>query len=169
MGVLVATGLVVKDRKLFNTTLVASQAYITSGFWVAALKFLTGRERPSFVTERLQAGTGNWHGPLYQYKKNSFGVKPDGAAFSSFPSGHTAAAFSIASSFAEMYRDKLWVSLVSYTSASLVALSRITENKHWASDVFVAGAIGVLTGKQAVRNYKKLSPSDARTKRKKTL
>jgi len=32
-------------------------------------------------------------------------------------------------------------------------LSRITENKHWASDVFVGAVLGYLCGRQVVNNY----------------
>jgi hypothetical protein len=51
------------------------------------------------------------------------------------------------------YKNRPWIRILSYSTASLIGLSRITENKHWASDVLVGAAIGYLTGKQIVNNY----------------
>jgi hypothetical protein len=51
------------------------------------------------------------------------------------------------------YSDRPAVKIISYTAASIVGLSRITENKHWASDVFIGGILGHLIGRQVVNNY----------------
>jgi membrane-associated phospholipid phosphatase len=45
------------------------------------------------------------------------------------------------------------VPIFAYTAASLIGFSRITENKHWATDVLAGAALGYLTGKQVVNNY----------------
>ena len=75
------------------------------------------------------------------------------AASTSFPSGHTTVIFAAATVYAEEYRNIPWVPYVSYGVATLVGLSRITENKHWISDVFAGAALGYVTGLQVVRNY----------------
>ena len=63
------------------------------------------------------------------------------------------AAFAAATVFAREYKDHLWVPILSYSAATLIGLSRITENAHWASDVFAGAALGYVTGLQVVRNY----------------
>lgn len=158
-----------KNEKLTNTTLLATQSYVTSGIWVSVFKFISGRERPSYYDPQTNQNRGLWHGMFFQFKKDASGNKPDGAQFSSFSSGHAAAAFSIATVYAEMYKDKLWVPVLSYTSASLIGLSRVTESRHWASDVLVSAALGYLCGKQVVRNFHKLNRLGSITHRKKNV
>jgi membrane-associated phospholipid phosphatase len=51
------------------------------------------------------------------------------------------------------YKDKPWVGIVSYSAASLIGLSRITENKHWFTDVATGAVLGYLCGKLVVNNY----------------
>jgi membrane-associated phospholipid phosphatase len=48
-------------------------------------------------------------------------------------------------------------------------LSRITENKHWASDVLVGAALGYLTGKQVVNNYHRYAKLKAPNQPKNTV
>lgn len=160
-------GFIFKNHRLSNATLLATQSYLTSGVWVSVFKFITGRERPSYYDPHTNESNGAWHGPFFQFKKTTNGTKPDGAQFSSFPSGHAAAAFSIATVYAEMYKDKPWVPVLAYAGASLISLSRITETRHWASDVLVSTALGILCGKQVVSNFHKLQRLRAVTQKKK--
>ncbi len=71
-------------------------------------------------------------------RRNRPGNRQDFLPFaSSFPSGHTSSAFAMAGSMAYSYG---WVGAVpAYTVASAIAISRIRENRHWASDI-VGGA-----------------------------
>ena len=73
--------------------------------------------------------------------------------FKSFPSGHTTAAFAAATVYAMEYRKSVVVPIVAYTAASLVGLSRISENKHWATDVLLGATLGYLCGRVVVNNY----------------
>jgi len=148
-GLLSAT---LKNQKGVQTSLLATQAMFTSGAWVTMVKILTGRERP--LTANIAAGIegGKWYGPLAEYNKTLNSNKPE-SAFNSFPSGHTATAFSIAAVFAMQYSDNPAVPIISYSAATLVAISRLTEHKHWASDVFAGAVIGYLCGRQVVSHY----------------
>ena len=161
---LVATGtvgLIIKDRKLVNTTLLATQATITGSAITTSIKFLAGRRRPySFLPSEEARPT--FEGP--------FSKTPDGKSFNhSFPSGHATASFAIVTVFASEYRDKPIVPILAYGLATLVGISRITENKHWSTDVLTGAAIGYLSGKQAVNNFHKLSKKRADGKIKNTL
>ena len=60
----------------------------------------------------------------------------------SFPSGHTIAAFAVATVIARRYPNHRWVPFVSYGIASLVGFSRITNQAHFPSDVFMGAALG---------------------------
>ncbi len=70
----------------------------------------------------------------------------------SFASGHTTSSFALATIFALEYQDKKWVSILSYTMAGLVGLSRIYDNKHWATDVLVGAALGISVGRTIYRH-----------------
>lgn len=57
---------------------------------------------------------------------------------SSFPSGHASSAFATAGSLAYAYGPK--AGIPAYLVATSIAISRVREDRHWASDV-VAGAV----------------------------
>jgi membrane-associated phospholipid phosphatase len=76
--------------------------------------------------------------------------------YQSFPSGHTAAAFAMATVLTEEARyhrskDRVPVAIVTYTAATLSGLSRMYDDKHWASDVIAGAAVGTLTSLAVVR------------------
>ena len=144
-----AYGLISSNNKLVNTTLLASQAYITSGTVMMVLKLLTGRNRPSYYPAGVEAEP-RFLGPVHKKINYSHGSNEN----SSFPSGHSTVAFSVATVFASAYKNNPWVSIVSYTTASLIGASRITENKHWITDVVVGAGLGFVTGKLVVNNYR---------------
>ena len=143
-----AYGLLFKKEKILNTTLLATQAYITGGMIESIAKYLSGRQRPSYFGVDTM-GTPRFHGPI-----SILGRKYNGQTVSSsFPSGHTTVAFAAATVFAIEYRNKPWVPVLAYSTASLIGISRITENRHWATDVLVGAALGYLSGRQVVNNY----------------
>jgi membrane-associated phospholipid phosphatase len=60
----------------------------------------------------------------------------------SFPSGHTVVVFSIATTIATEYYDTPVIPIICYTLATLTALSRVNDNKHFLSDVFMGASLG---------------------------
>jgi membrane-associated phospholipid phosphatase len=66
--------------------------------------------------------------------------------YDSFPSMHTASSFAMASVLAATSENFI-TKLSAYSAATFVGLSRIYQNKHWASDVLLAAAIGELSGR----------------------
>jgi membrane-associated phospholipid phosphatase len=148
LGALGAYGFIFNNKKMQTTTLLALQSYITGAALQSVVKYISGRQRPYAVDPHSIEAEPTFRGP-FKTARDVQGHKLN----SSFPSGHTTVAFAAATVYALEYKNKPWVPILCYTSASLIGLSRITENKHWATDVIVGAALGYLTGKQVVNNY----------------
>jgi membrane-associated phospholipid phosphatase len=116
---LLASGWLAGDEGLARAGLETAKAGLATMAVVTIIKRGLGRARPLCEC-----------GPV------SFG--PMGAG-RSLPSGHTAAAFAVATALAERTADG-WARVGLYSAASLVGWSRLNDNKHWLSDV-VAGAL----------------------------
>ena len=74
----------------------------------------------------------------------------------SLPSGHTSAAFAFASVVSgetahRWPRAHRIVAPLAYAAATGVGLSRMYDDKHWASDVALGAAVGTLAGRIVVR------------------
>lgn len=73
--------------------------------------------------------------------------RPDKSANNSFPSGHTATAFMMATMLHKEYgttRSPLY-SILGYSLATGTAISRQLNNKHWFSDVLTGAGIGIVS------------------------
>ncbi|WP_421943514.1 phosphatase PAP2 family protein [Pedobacter sp.] len=73
--------------------------------------------------------------------------RPDGSAFNSFPSGHTANSFMNAAFLDKeygQYRHPLY-GIGAYAMASATAVGRQMNNRHWVSDVLAGAGIGLLS------------------------
>lgn len=136
LGLFYLYGHVYDNAKARRTSLLAVESLAISGAFTWTAKMAAQRPRP-FTGESATT----WDGPGF---KNS---NP------SFPSGHTQSAFAIASVIAEEYGTQPYVPPIAYGLASLTGLSRIYDNKHWASDVFFGAAIGYVVGKAVVRYH----------------
>ena len=149
LGALGAYGFVFHQDKMKTTTLLATQAYVTGALVESVLKALSGRQRPYVMDPNSVEAEPTFHGPLYNGGRDADGKRLN----SSFPSGHTTVAFAAATVFALEYRNKPFIPIIAYSAATLIGLSRLTENKHWATDVLVGATLGYLTGRQVVNNY----------------
>ncbi|MDQ2719564.1 MAG: phosphatase PAP2 family protein [Bacteroidota bacterium] len=143
-----AYGVLFKSDKMKTTTLLATQAYITGAALETVLKFLSGRTRPSYYDPGVEAKP-RFLGP---FPKKVKGISSSNLT-SSFPSGHTTVAFAAATVFASEYKNTVYIPVIAYSAATLIGISRITENKHWSTDVLVGAAVGFLAGKNVVNNY----------------
>ena len=148
LGAFGAYGVLFKSEKVKTTTLLATQAVITAVLIEATVKTLTGRTRPNYYGATQEAQP-KFLGPFGNLSKDANGQRSN----SSFPSGHTASAFAAATVFAVEYRNKPIIPIIAYSMATLVGISRVTENKHWATDVFTGAALGYLSGRQVSLNY----------------
>ena len=115
------------------------------------IKLLAGRQRP-FVDiknpDSFQLGRGF-----------------SGDEYRSFPSGHTVVAFAFASTLTRETQfwwphSAFYVGTVFYGGATLVGLSRMYNNMHWASDVMAGAAIGTIVGLKVVK-YTHSHPGNA--------
>lgn len=73
--------------------------------------------------------------------------RPDRSNNHSFPSGHTATAFMLATMLHKEYGQTRspFYSIAGYSLATATALSRQLNNKHWFSDVLTGAGIGILS------------------------
>lgn len=83
---------------------------------------------------------------VYPLKYTVSEARPDTGSKNSFPSGHTAQAFTAATFLSKEYGYKsIWISVGAYSVATTVALFRMLNNRHWISDVLVGAGIGILS------------------------
>lgn len=83
--------------------------------------------------------------------------RPDGADNYSFPSGHTAMAFTAAECLNQEYRDvSPWIGYAGYTVATATGVLRMYNNRHWLSDVVAGAGFGIASAKVAYLLYPKL-------------
>lgn len=132
-------GVLAHNRTVADIGLHATGAIGVASVVGVVLKDALGRARPYAVADSdaydLSFGRGLRSGSAYQ----------------SLPSGHTIAAFALASVVSSEARVR-WphaarlVTPAAYGTATLVALSRIYNNDHWASDVVLGAGIGTMTG-----------------------
>jgi membrane-associated phospholipid phosphatase len=120
-----------KDSYAEKTALLAGEAYASGAVMEIALKMATRRLRPSDIPP-----TGNFSDTFFESHKSALGIN------TSFPSGHTTAAFAVATVFAHRYRQHRWVPWVAYGAAAAVGFSRVTLQSHFPSDVFLGAALG---------------------------
>src|SRR5467141_1355026 len=119
-----------RDDHQRETGILAGEAAINSFGVGTAFKYAFGRERPN-----QGQGLGNFF---------QGGV--------SFPSDHSAVAWSIASVLAHEYPGP-FTQIAAYGLATAVSASRVLGGQHFPSDVVVGGAIGWLIGRQIYRAH----------------
>ncbi len=126
-----------KNKKLQQTVVIWGGSLLINSIVTDQLKISFQRHRPN-------------SGDPY----NTFDWRKGPKLHKSFPSAHTSNIFTTATVFATQYKTTKWVPPVAYAMASLVALSRIYDNAHWASDVLAGAAIGFLSAKAMNGLYK---------------
>jgi len=132
IGGLYLGGRFAENNRLAGTSLTAAKAFVVSAVAAGIVKQLTHRHRPYQDDIPDHA---NWDGPFSSIE------------YTSFPSGHAKSAFSMATVYAMEYRSTIWVPILAYTLATGTAVSRLYDNKHWASDVLIGSALGFVTGR----------------------
>ncbi len=121
---LIISGLVNHDENLTNKGVVLGASILASVAFSTATKYIVARERP--------------------FKKYPDIQKATSAESFSFPSGHTAIAFSTATSLSLAF-PKWYVIVPSYTLAAAVGYSRMHLGVHYPSDVLGGIIVGMGT------------------------
>ena len=135
-GAFYLIGRATHNARARETGLLGGEALIDSGIVAFVIKHATQRPRPRAGKERGDF----FHGGL------------------SFPSGHTIAAWSLATVVANEYRDKRLVQISAYGLAAAVSVSRYTGRNHFLSDVLVGSAIGYGIGRYVYRTHHDPAP-----------
>lgn len=136
-GATALVSVLTKNRKLQQVSLI----------WLGSLAI------NSTLTDQLKK-TFQRHRPYSGSPYNTFDWRGGPGIHTSFPSAHTSNAFTTATVFATLYKDRKWVPFLAYGLASMVGVSRIYNNAHWASDVMTGAAIGFLSAKAMIALYK---------------
>jgi hypothetical protein len=92
------------------------------------------------ISTALMAGT------VFALKKITHQQRPDGSAYNTFPSGHTATAFSGAEFMQVEYKG--YSPLLRYSGYAMAAgtgVLRMYNNRHWLGDVIAGAGVGILS------------------------
>lgn len=141
-GGLYAGGLLAGSAPLADMGLHTTGAIVVAEAVTFTAKAVIGRARP-----KLDTGDPFDFGLLR-------GASHDD--YQSFPSGHTTAAFAAAAALTSEISSHhpeatAWVATVMFGGATLMGVSRLYHNEHWASDVVAGAAIGSFAGWKVVR------------------
>jgi membrane-associated phospholipid phosphatase len=118
-------GIISKNNSVVETGRALIEAEIITAVMTSIIKISVGRERPD--------GSGNRFS-------------------SSFPSGHVSGSFALASTIDSMYGHYAGIPL--YLFAGYVGFSRMSDNKHFLSDVIFAAALGTAVGRGVAKIHK---------------
>ncbi len=141
LGLSYAAGRVSGLKPLTDVSGHALVATVSAGLVTGAIKTLVGRERP------YVGGSPSRFEPFTFTFKNE-----------SFPSGHTAMAFALATTFAAETPDRV-SDVFFFVGATMTGLSRIYHDRHWLTDVVAGAGVGYLAGRWATRAHRRLPVS----------
>ena len=133
LGILYLYGHFYENEKARRVSLLSLESFVISGIFTQAIKLTGHRHRPNSGDQY-----DTWDGPSFSTDHLSF------------PSGHSTAAFSIATVIASEYDNNFLIPPLAYGIATLTALSRVNDNAHWTSDVFLGSSIGYFTAKAII-------------------
>jgi len=144
-----AVGRLSHDERLAEVGLHGTEALFAGELVGSVLKDLFGRARPYVDTT----------GPNPDDWQLLRGLRR-GSDYQSYPSGHTVAAFTAAAAVST--ETSVWWPVATYTligpvlyvGAAAVGVSRMYNNRHWASDVILGAAIGTFAGIKVVRYHR---------------
>ncbi|SMC76017.1 phosphatase PAP2 family protein [Moheibacter sediminis] len=119
----------IKGKNNFkDRTIIYASSQLISAAFVVPLKHIVGEERP------------------------------DGSNNKSFPSGHTATAFSSAQFMFREYKDSNFLlSISGYSFAVFTGVYRALNDKHWVGDIVAGAGFGILSTELAYFLYPKIS------------
>ena len=124
-------GAISHNAKARETGVLAGEAIVDTLIDVGVLKVIFRRSRP--------------------YEDNGRGTFFNGGT--SFPSGHAAESWALASVVAHEYNKNILIPITAYGLASLVSFSRLSGQQHFASDILFGSALGWFTGRYVFKTH----------------
>lgn len=142
-GAMYAAGRLTDTPRLTHLSVHMTEAVIVGAVTAGLLKATLGRARPWATADTNPRDFGLLRGFTSD-------------RYQAFPSGHSTIAFAVAAAVtaetSEWWPETRWIiGPLLYGGATLTGVSRMYENKHWASDVVMGAAIGVFAGLKTVR------------------
>ncbi len=122
------------DGRAASTAATAFESYLWAGIITSVSKGAFGRERP---------GLGSEEGRFF-------------AGDTIFPSGHTTRSFAIAAVLADRHGRR--AAFMAYAVATLIGLSTVEEDRHWASDILAGAGLGLAIGKGIATRHPAAAP-----------
>jgi membrane-associated phospholipid phosphatase len=143
-GGIFVTGLFTHSDHATETGIRSAEAAIDSALLYGAMKAITARQRPYMGNGDGKFFSGNW-------------------SSGSFPSGHSAMAWTLASVVAHEYPS--WpVRILMYGLATTASTARVTAGVHFPADVFAGGVMGYLIGDYVASKPSAKKTSTARSR-----
>lgn len=131
-----------KHIKLDNYTQYLP-AVLVYGYNLAGIKGKHNFKERTIIYGTSQLISATFVLPLKHIVKEE---RPDGSNRLSFPSGHTATAFSSAQFLFREYKDDdFWLALSGYPIAIFTGVYRTLNDKHWVGDVVAGAGFGILS------------------------
>ncbi|MGE5796450.1 MAG: phosphatase PAP2 family protein [Ignavibacteria bacterium] len=134
-GVSYIGGFLIDDPELRKTGLILMETLFFNGLITQGLKMIMGRARPYL-------NDGNMDIDFFTFEMDQEDY--------SMPSGHTSAAFSVATVLSERI-ENIFASAALYSLAGLTAFQRIYRDQHWFSDTILAAVLGTVIGLKIVK------------------
>jgi len=142
IGALYITGVVSKNRNLEHASLMAAKSLLISTALYTTAKIFIRRQRPTTTDNPFS----------YSAPFNS------DSRYTSFPSGHTLTVTTVATAFAEIYgKDYPWVPWAAYGLATLTGVTRLYQNRHWSSDIWIGASLGWFVTRTVIRSQRRHS------------
>jgi len=133
------SGLATHDAYMQQTAFFAAESLADTDLLLGVMRSVDGRLHPRDIT------------PYGDYTHTWFKAKGTYFNRGSFPSGHAAGAFAVATIFSRRYGERHpWVPVVTYGLATMTGIERITSSAHFPSDVFLGAALAYTISRYVV-------------------
>ena len=146
VGGMYLAGVISGNRNLEHSSLMTAKSLVISTLVYVTAKSILRRGRPTYYDTPF-----SYEPPFSMDKKHT-----------SFPSGHMLTVTSVATSLAEIYgKDHPWVPWVTYSIAGLTGVTRLYQNRHWSSDVWIGASLGYFVTKGVYRHQRQMEHKKA--------